>query len=126
MKLTDVQKRRIINYFAPIWLGGFKASFKRLWRGGWPAEVLFVLVMVMSFTAPIPDLNSEEMPILGLMLLFPLMLLWVFVAVCLIRSADKAKNKLWRTVFKLYGITMMLIAGLMGLAVAMAIITYLF
>lgn len=111
--LSDVQKRRITNYFAPMWLGGFKEAFIRGWRGGWPPEVVFVIVMAMSMAMPLPEGGQLRSSLLWLPVLIPFTALWCIASVFLMRSGGRAKNKLWRTIFKLYGITMMFISVLL-------------
>lgn len=108
--MNDNAKRRVRNYFAPFWLGGFKASMVRGWRGGWPPEMLFVAVVVCSFFMPLPKGDEAENTGMFILSLIPFNLLWGTLAVFLYRSANNNKHALWRTIFKVYGATMLFMA----------------
>lgn len=106
-------KRRARNYLAPLWLGGFKAAILRGWRGGWPPELLFIVVVVLSFSLPLPETPAESKATTLLLVLLPYSAVWAVASLFLWRSANQNRHKLWRMVFKLYAATMLFIAILM-------------
>lgn len=111
--MDSIAKRRARNYLAPMWLGGFKVSIIRGWRGGWPPEVLFVLVVLLSFSLPLPETQGQEQQSSLLLVLLPYSAVWALASLFLWRSSNNNRHKLWRMVFKLYAATMLFIAILM-------------